>query len=1256
MSCPYCYAKGTAIESEHVFDKNTHTCICGHKEYQLTIRTEGEGTASAALAASKGETLKSGDYVSSGETISVTATPKGTLKASLTASNTKDNKTETVKPSGSKNNGNALKNTYVMPTSELVLKVIFTGEEPPKEEVIPQVLITFNDGTSAGKTVVLSCDYGEILELPDHTGIPDGENEVKFTDPAGRIFLGWMINDGSKIYYDEGESFTAEEDTTFIAQWAEAYPVWVGGVRISEENAYDVLGNGKVRFYPVTDDAGNITGGTLALSNLESGDLTGTYQDSLIYAERIDLRIQGSGEVVHRDGIDAAKHGIHVHDGGDLTLAGKLNIRAKTSGISAVGTIHIPDSTDRVEVTCSETGNVIAAYSIEIDEALGIKDPVNGSVKTVDSVARIKDAEEKDPRHVLIEPKDHAYITLDWNDNDQTQTRPTSVTVVLRRDEEEIKRVVLDEEHGWSADLEIIPGESDVFYEIDGGNRFVTDEEIATFNERYLVELNSLSDNSFLLVNTLIREPITGKVEWDDQDNFFKKRPEKVTVYLMADGTVVNSQEVTGDENMQWSWSFDDLVQYNEDGNPIAYSVAAAPIEDYTVTSNGSAANGYRITCSYNYVKIIVKKTWNLNDCDDATLLPDRLSLSVLPDGSVERKFEYTLTSANASPNNPSVWTGVVKNGDQYPAKFDGTGKRILYTVRENELSEDFKLTDLRIRESEINLTNTYMPTSSSQIIGIYWFDDDNEDGVRPQTLDITLLKNGTELQTVHMFESEDNTGHDGWWFKAIEGLPLVDDTGKKIEYSWTIDLPDGYEIPEAIGEDGESVSSVFSDGQVTYAVLYHEPELVDITVKKIWDDHDDFAEERPQSVLVRLLADGDVAEAVFLEHIIEDEKEDDGVFDWGYTFYELPKKTRGNEISYTVVEDEVSGYAGSIMKSGTGDQVIFTVTNTYEDSFVISPPETVKDLVYNGEEQALIRRGGAYGGTLVYSLNPGGPYTETIPMGTDAGEYEIYYMVTGDENHEDSDIYGPITVTIEKAKLTEATLEEMLLVYTGKEQIAKVASVKAGMLLVPTEAYTVSGNTATEVGVYTAVITAVENSNFQGQVEVIYYILEEAFTGYYYSSTTGIWWKGSGKDAVYTVRRADLDEYTYELFRYISVDDKIVSPANYEKTRGSIIITLKNSYLETLDFGWHKLTTVFNDGEVATDFLVVPQNYDGRTYPNPYPNITGYTYVNPTNNPRTGDESNISLWVALAVISALTVLSGLTLDLHRRRRKMGNR
>lgn len=292
----------------------------------------------------------------------------------------------------------------------------------------------------------------------------------------------------------------------------------------------------------------------------------------------------------------------------------------------------------------------------------------------------------------------------------------------------------------------------------------------------------------------------------------------------------------------------------------------------------------------------------------------------------------------------------------------------------------------------------------------------------------------------------------------------------------------------------------------------------------------------------------------------------------------------------------------------------------------------------------------------MLYSLTENGSFSETIPVGTDAGDYTVYYKVSGDEHHYDSEVYGPVTAVIRKAELTSATLSSEFLFYTGEPQSVVVLEVKAGDLIVPKGSYQVIGNTVTELGEHTVVITAEEDSNFQGQITVTFQML--LFTGYYYDydDTTTIWYKGSGKNAIFHVFRADLDELTYRLFRRIEVDDRIVSPSNYEKTEGSIIISLKNSCLETLDVGWHKLTTVFNDGEVATDFLVVPQDYDGRTYPNPYPNITGYTYVNPTNNPRTGDESNISLWVALAVISALTVLSGLTLLLHRRRRKMGNR
>ena len=34
----------------------------------------------------------------------------------------------------------------------------------------------------------------------------------------------------------------------------DGYPLWIGGVQVTEENAADVFGDGKVRFTPATDE------------------------------------------------------------------------------------------------------------------------------------------------------------------------------------------------------------------------------------------------------------------------------------------------------------------------------------------------------------------------------------------------------------------------------------------------------------------------------------------------------------------------------------------------------------------------------------------------------------------------------------------------------------------------------------------------------------------------------------------------------------------------------------------------------------------------------------------------------------------------------------------------------------------------------------------------------------------------------------------------------------------------------------------
>ena len=159
-------------------------------------------------------------------------------------------------------------------------------------------------------------------------------------------------------------------------------------------------------------------------------------------------------------------------------------------------------------------------------------------------------------------------------------------------------------------------------------------------------------------------------------------------------------------------------------------------------------------------------------------------------------------------------------------------------------------------------------------------------------------------------------------------------------------------------------------------------------------------------------------------------------------------------------------------------------------------------------------------------------------------------------------------------------------------------------------------------------------------------HVTVEPTEGYYYASVTNMWIKGSNKNAPFRVKRMDLDEKTYDLFLGILVDGEPVSRADYEKARGSVIITLKPAYLETLSVGVHSLTAMFTDGEVSTPFIVVQPGSGSERYD--YPETV---YVLPSNNPRTGDDSSIMLWGTLALISALAAGSSYTL-LRRRRKK----
>lgn len=83
-----------------------------------------------------------------------------------------------------------------------------------------------------------------------------------------------------------------------------------------------------------------------------------------------------------------------------------------------------------------------------------------------------------------------------------------------------------------------------------------------------------------------------------------------------------------------------------------------------------------------------------------------------------------------------------------------------------------------------------------------------------------------------------------------------------------------------------------------------------------------------------------------------------------------------------------------------------------------VTDPAAKTDLVYNGEEQALLGTlPTSSTGTVQYSLD-GTNYTETPPTGKEAGTYTVSYKVVGDKNHLDVAAQS-IAVKIEKRAIT---------------------------------------------------------------------------------------------------------------------------------------------------------------------------------------------------------------------------------------------
>ena len=138
----------------------------------------------------------------------------------------------------------------------------------------------------------------------------------------------------------------------------------------------------------------------------------------------------------------------------------------------------------------------------------------------------------------------------------------------------------------------------------------------------------------------------------------------------------------------------------------------------------------------------------------------------------------------------------------------------------------------------------------------------------------------------------------------------------------------------------------------------------------------------------------------------------------------------------------------------------------------------------------------------------------------------------------------------------------------------------------------------------------------------------------------------GSGEDAVYTVKRNvnDADE-TFKNYTGATVDGKAIPAGGSTAESGSLVLTLKSSYLDTLSVGDHKVKISFADGTVEAPLKIKAAAPTPSPTPAPTPSPTPHSF------PKTGDNDNPVLWIGLILLGivGLAVLGVMKASLKRK-------
>ena len=201
-------------------------------------------------------------------------------------------------------------------------------------------------------------------------------------------------------------------------------------------------------------------------------------------------------------------------------------------------------------------------------------------------------------------------------------------------------------------------------------------------------------------------------------------------------------------------------------------------------------------TNEYTVVEVKVTKVWDDADDQDG-IRPDSITVKLLADGEDAGVDPLTLNEKNK-------WTGTWTD----LPKTDASGEEIEYTIEEvktavitgTDKAGEYEI-EIKDADGEFTITNTHTPELIDINVTKVWDDEDDEDGVRPESIKVTLKADGKAVDSVEITEA------DGWKHTFTD-LPKYKD-GKEIKYTVEEDKIDKYDTTiEGDAENGFTITN----------------------------------------------------------------------------------------------------------------------------------------------------------------------------------------------------------------------------------------------------------------------------------------------------------------------------------------------------------------------------------------------------------------------------------------------------------------